>query len=299
VSTPAWDPQVLARIAHLQLRARAAVAGWRTGDHRSKRTQSNVEFVDYKEYSPGDPIRHLDWRVAARADRLVIRRHAAETEVPVTLVVDLSGDLGTGSEERPELDSTKHGAAVSLAATLAVFLCRRGDPVGLQLIGGAGSPVSQMPPRCSSGHLAQLIGALASSRPDGKAELGSALQRIAERLPKRGVVVLISDLMEEPDQWGPSLGALARSGSDLRVVHVYEQAEWSLDWRAPTQLFSPEGGEPLAVDPAVARSTFAEVLDEYLAEVQGWLSRYGAHYVSLSAGSAVDEALASVLRAER
>ena len=210
MTTPAWDAEVLARIAHLQLRARMAVAGWRSGDHRSVRTNANVEFVDYKEYSPGDPIRHLDWKVAARADRLVIRRHAAETEVPVTLVVDVSGDLGTGGPDRPELDGTKHGAAVTLAATLAVFLSRRGDPVGLYLVGGKGSPWTEIPPRSSTGHLAQLVGALAAVRPDGTADLKASLARIGERVPRRGVVILISDLMEEPSEWGPSLAALGR-----------------------------------------------------------------------------------------
>jgi len=298
VTSTAWDADVLARIAHLQLRARQAVAGWRTGDHRSIRTNTNIEFVDYKEYSPGDPIRHLDWKVAARADRLVIKRHAAETEVPVTLVVDVSGDLGTGSDDLPALDGTKHGAAVTLAATLAVFLNRRGDPVGLRLVGGEGSSFSEIPARRSTGHLAQLIGALASVRPAGTAGLGSALEHISETVPRRGVVVLISDLMEEPDEWGPSLAALGRRGTDLRVIHLYDRSEWGLDWKAPAQLYSPEGGTPLAVDPAVARSTFSDVVEEYLAEVQGWLSQYRAHYVCMASDTPPDEALASVLRGE-
>jgi uncharacterized protein (DUF58 family) len=255
-----------------------------------------VEFVDYKEYSPGDPIRYLDWKVAARADRLVIRRHAAETEVPVTLVVDVSGDLGTGGSERPALDGTKHGTAMILAATLAVFLSRRGDPVGLYLIGGAGSPWSEIPARSSAGHLAQIIGALAAVRPSGTAGLGPALERIGERVPRRGVVVLISDLMEEPEEWGPSLAALGRRGADLRVIHLYDKSEWALSFRGPAQLYSPEGGEPLAVDPAVARSTFAEVVQEYLEEVQTWLGRHRAHYVCMAVDTPPDEALASVLR---
>jgi len=274
------------------------VAGWRSGDHRSIRTNANVEFVDYKEYSPGDPIRHLDWKVAARADRLVIRRHAAETEVPVTLVVDVSGDLGTGGKERPALDGTKHGAAVTLAATLAVFLSRRGDPVGLVLLGGQGSPWSEIPTRSSSGHLAQLVGALASVSPAGAADLGPALERIGERVPRRGVVVLISDLMEEPDGWGPSLAALGRRGIDLRVIHLYDKAEWGMDLGGPTQLYSPEGGEDLSVDPAVARTAFAEVVEEYLEEVQGWLGRQRAHYVCMASDTPPDEALASVLRGQ-
>ena len=296
MTQPAWDAEVLARIAHLQLRARQAVAGWRTGDHKSIRTNANVEFVDYKEYSAGDPIRHLDWKVAARADRLVIRRHAAETEVPVTLVVDVSGDLGTGQDGRPALDGTKHGAAMTLAATLAMFLSRRGDPVGLVLLGGQGSPWSEIPPRSSTGHVAQLIGALAAVQPAGTAELSRALERVGERLPRRGVVVLISDLMEEPADWGPSLSAMSRRGTDLRVIHLYDKAEWAMDLGGPTQLYSPEGGEDLSVDPAVAKATFAEVIEEYLVEVQEWLGRHGAHYVCMASDTPLDEALASVLR---
>jgi uncharacterized protein (DUF58 family) len=298
VTTPAWDAEVLARIAHLHLRARQAVAGWRSGDHRSIRTNANVEFVDYKEYSPGDPIRHLDWKVAARADKLVIKRHAQETEVPVTLVVDASGDLGTGGKERPALDGTKHGAAVTLAATLAVFLKRRGDPVGLQLLAGEGSPWTEIPPRSSSGHLAQIIGALASVQPAGEARLGAEFERMGERLPRRGVVVLISDLMEEPDSWGPRLAALSRRGTDLRVIHLYDRVEWGMDWKSPSQLFSPEGGTALAVDPSVARPTFAAVVEEYLQEVQDWLGRHNAHYVCMAADTPADQALASVLRGE-
>jgi len=234
--------------------------------------------------------------VAARADRLVIKRHAAETEVPVTLVVDVSGDLGTGSHDLPALDGTKHGAAVTLAATLAVFLHRRGDPVGLQLVGGEGSPWSEFPPRSSSGHLAQIIGALASVRPEGEAHLGAVFERLGERLPRRGVVVLISDLMEEPDSWGPRLAALGRRGTDLRVIHLYDRQEWGMDWKAPVQLYSPEGGAALAVDPAVARSTFVTVVEEYLQEVQDWLGRHNAHYICMAADTPADEALASVLR---
>jgi len=296
VSSPAWDAEVLARIAHLHLQARQAVAGWRSGDHRSIRTSANVEFVDYKEYSPGDSIRHLDWKVAARTDRLVIKRYLAETEVPVSLVVDMSGDLGTGSEGRPDLDGTKHGAAVSLAATLAVFLHRRGDPVGLYLVGGQGSPWSEIPHRSSKGHLAQIVGALAAVQPAGEAHLGDALVRLGERLPRRGVVILLSDLMEEPSNWGPRLAALGRRGSDLRVIHLYDRAEWGMAWKDPAILYSPEGGDPLPVDPGVARATFEVVLEEYLEEVQDWLSRHRAHYVCVAADTPPDEALASVLR---
>jgi hypothetical protein len=110
------------------------------------------------------------------------------------------------------------------------------------------------------------------------------------------VVVLISDLMEEPSEWGPSLAAMSRRGTDLRVIHLYDKAEWAMDLGGPTQLYSPEGGQDISVDPNVAKATFAEVIEEYLVEVQEWLGRHGAHYVCMASDTPLDEGLASVLR---
>ncbi len=291
----AWDAEVLARIAHLHLRAREAVAGWRTGMHRSVRSARGVEFVDYKDYSPGDPIRHLDWKVAARTDRMVIRRHEAETEVPVTLVIDASGDMGTDGDS-DALEGTKHALAVTLAATLAVFLERRGDPVSLELIGGEGSPWGRIPHRTGESHLAQLLGALASLRPAGRADLATELPRIIERTPRRGVLILISDLMEEPADWGPAMSGAMKHRVDLRVLHVYSPAEWKLDWGTPAQLFSPEGGESLPVDPGVARAAMSQVVEEYLSEVREWMFRWRACHVLAPIDGSLEQIIQAVLR---
>lgn len=295
MTKPAWSAEVLARIAHLHLTARAAVGGWRTGSHRSVRSARGMEFIDYKEYSPGDPIRDVDWKVAARSDKLVIRRHEVETEVPVTLVLDASADMGTDGEA-DALSGTKHATAVSVAATLAVFLERKGDPVGLEILAGADVSWPRIPHRTGRPHLAQILGALASVRPDGRAELAAQLPGIIERTPRRGVIVLVSDLMEEPEAWGPTLmGAIGRK-IDLRVVHVYAPSEWTLDWRAAVQVVSPEGGTGLAIDPAVARSAMTEVVDAYLSEVGEWMSRGQAHHVLAPVGGPMEQLLANVLR---
>lgn len=291
---PAWDADVLARIAHLHLCAREAVAGWRAGAHRSVRSASSVEFVDFKDYSPGDPIRHVDWKVAARTDRLVIRRHEAETEVPVTLLVDASADMGTGGEA-DALSGTKHATAITAAATLAMFLQRDGDPVGLELLGGEGAPWRRIPPRTGESHLAQIMGVLASVRPAGRADLATSLSQIGEGLPRRSIVVLVSDLMEEPAQWGPAFAALSRPDLDIRVVHIYDPAEWELDWRSPAQLFSPEGGAALAVDPVVARSAMAEVVSEYLEEVEQWLASQRIGHVLVPVDGSLDALLTAVI----
>jgi len=309
VSGTAWDPEVLARVAWLQLRARQAVTGVVHGAHRSVQISPNVEFADYKEYSPGDPLRDVDWKVAARTDRLVVRRHHAESDLSATILLDASGDLGTGEQgryRRPPLEGSKFGYAVTLAATLAWFLSHAGEPVGLSLVageepgaGGAGVPPRWpwIPARGGQAHLAQLIAALAALRPAGTADLGGALDLLGQRLGRRSMVVVISDLMEEPSAWGPALTALARRQADLRVVHLYDPREWSLDYRDPARFASPEGGPALPLDPAGVREAMAGVVQEYLEEVRGWLRRNQAIHLLVPTDAPLELALARIIRA--
>ena len=306
-----WDAEVLARVAWLQLRARQAVLGVVHGAHRSVQVAPNVEFADYKEYSPGDPLRDVDWKVAARSDRMVVRRHHAESDLPVTVVFDASGDLGTGERgrySRPALEGTKFGYAVTLAATFAWFLAHQGEPIGLTMVGGeepgpGGQGVAPrwpyIPPRGGRAHLAQVLSALAAVRPAGQADLASAFEAVGRRLSRRSLVVVVSDLMEEPARWGPALAALARRQTDLRLVHLYDPREWALDYPLATRFVSPEGGEPLPLDPVAARPAMREVVDEYLAEVRSYLGQHQAVHLLTPTDAPLELALARLVRAHR
>jgi uncharacterized protein (DUF58 family) len=274
--SPTWDPAVLGRIVQLELRARSLVRGFLHGAHASTRVTSNVEFADYKEYSPGDPLRDLDWRVMARADRLVVRRHRAEDELACTIVVDASGDLATGATGHrglPPLDGSKWGVAVVLAATFAQWAARRNEPVGLAVLGGEDVPFRWLPPRTGRPHLARIHGVLGSVRPSGRAELGEGLARLGPRVRRRSLVVVVSDLMEEPASWGPALDAFGARGADVRVLHVHDPAEWRFEVPGPARYRSPEGGELVQADHADVQAQIGSVLREYLAEVDTWLSR--------------------------
>lgn len=292
MSIAPWDVDLLDRIERLHLKARRAVEGWRHGGHASRSLATNIEFVDHKEYAPGDPIRHVDWKVAARTDKLVIRRHQAETIVPVLLVLDASGDLGTG-QGPPDLDRSKLGAAVTMAATLAVFLSKRGDPVGLSIVGGEGHTEALIPPGPRT--LPAVIRALASVRSAGVAELGAAFRRIGESMPRRSVAIVVSDLMENPAVWGPSLGVLASRGVDCRFVHVYDPAEWRLDYDDALVLFSPEDGASMATDPSAARAAMNTVVEEYLQEVRSALGRHRCSHHLAPIDVRMDAVLANVL----
>ena len=282
-----WDPETLTRIHHLHLQATQRVAGPMQGGHRSSRVGADVEFADYKEYTPGDALKDLDWRVMARSDRLVVKRYEAETELACYLIVDASGDGGTGwtGRHRPQalegFDGTKFAYGISLAATLACFLQRQQEPVGLSIMGGEGAPVSFMPARSNRSHLAQLFGVLASLRPGGRGDIGEAIGRIAPRLRRRSLVIVISDLMEEPSQWLPTLTALGRRRTDLAVFHLLDRKELEMDYEDPLILYSPEGGEPLPVDPRGVAPAFRDVVREYLLEVEGGVvAQRGRYYAT-------------------
>ncbi len=277
-----WDPAVLSRVRHLHLRARTLTDDLMMGEHRSRRVGSAVEFADYQEYLPGMDLRHLDWRVLARSDRVVIKRFETETQLPCTVVVDLSGDVGTGERAAggyPPLEGSKAGYAITLAATLLYFLHRHGEPVGLEVVGGTDVAHRSLPPRGGRNHLQLLFMVLASARPGGRADLVEALGRVGARVRRRSWITVISDGMEDPQAWLPALGAFARRGADLRFLHLFDRQEWHLDFSAPALFFSPEGGDDLAVDPAGAREVFEEVVDEYVSEVRAGVVRWGGRYL--------------------
>ena len=270
------------------------------GQHRSRRVGQAIEFADYQEYLPGMDLRGLDWRVWGRSDRYVVKRFETETELPCSLVLDLSGDMGTGTTGKqgyPSLDHSKAGVAITLAATLLYWLFRHGEPIGLELIGGeaiAGQdlPFRSLPTRGGRNHLQLCFLMLASARPGGVAGLPGALSRVGAKVRRRSWVTVITDGMEEPSTWLPALNAFSRRGADVRLVHLFDTGEHELAFAQPALFYSPEGGETLAVDPVAAREAFAEVVSEYVDEVRGGVVQAGGRYLRF----ATSDSLESIIR---
>lgn len=311
-----WDPETLARIRSLQLIARQSVEGVLSGEHRSRRVGASVEFADYKEYQAGDDLRHLDWKVLGRSDRLVTRRYQLETELSSMIVFDASGDLSTGGAEaergargwlqrvfsgpkvaapRPALGSTKFGYAVTLAASLAWALIRRQEPVGLAVIGGETSGVRLLMPRQGQSQLARIIGVLADLRPAGEADLGRTLAAIGPRLRQRSLVCVVSDFMEEPADWSPAMLAFSKRRADIAAFHVMDRQEMHLDFERPAHFFSPEGGDDLAIDPVGAQAEYAKVRDEWLAQVEGEIRAQKGRYYPCLTDAGLDAPLRGLL----
>jgi len=298
-----WDPEVLARIRHLALVARHAVDGVQHGQHVSRAVGSSVEFEDYKEYAPGDPLSQLDWRVAARSDRLVIRRHRAESQLPCWIALDASADMSTGvrslGHDAPHapLDGSKMGFALCLAATLAWYLSLQGEPVGLAMLGGSGTPWALLPPRPGRRHLGRVLGSLASVKPAGSADLGAGLTTLAKRLRRSSLVILISDLMEEPERWSPALRALGQRRGELRVLHLQDPGELALEYPRVARFYSPEGGEALPFDPHESRDEFRVVVEQWRAEVQRLVLAWQGLYLPVATNRPLAAPLLRLLRA--
>ncbi len=290
---------MLSRVRQLHLVARLLSDRMLIGQHRSRRVGQAIEFADFQDYVPGMDPRRIDWRMAGRSDRLVVRRHEAETEIPCAVVLDLSGDLATGAGGRhglPPLRGTKAGMSITLAATMLYWLHRQGEPVGLSIVAGEGQRVSDLPPRRGRAHLQLAFMQLAATAPAGRAQLSTALAQVASHVRRRSLVVVVSDGMEEPSEWVPSLRAFARRGADLRFVHVWDRTELTLH-NAPAGLyFSPEGGEVLPLDPSGARQEFAEVVAEWMQEVRAGVVQAGGRYLSAPTDAPLE---ATVMRVAR
>jgi uncharacterized protein (DUF58 family) len=284
------DTAALMRIRSLELRAKVVVEGFQRGLHRSPFHGFSVEFTEYRPYVPGDDVRFLDWRLYARSDRDYVKKFEDETNLRCTLLVDQSGSMGFGS-----LAHDKAAYAATLAATLAHFLDGQGDGVGLVTF--AARPLGHIPARHRPGHLRRLLLALDQAPAGATVDLGKPLEAAARLLARRGLVVLISDLLAPTGDLERQLGALAASGHEVVVFQVLDPAEQSLAFTddGPAVFRDLESGRKLLVDPAAARPAYRKALAAHLAAIDAACRRHGVERHLLSTDAPLDLALLAFL----
>lgn len=258
----AADPAALMRIKNLQLRARIAMEGFIRGIHRSPYHGFSVEFSEYRQYTPGDDPRYLDWRLFARSDRYYVKRFEDETNLRCTIVLDTSRSMGFRSGEH-----SKHEYARTAAATLAYFLSTQRDAVGLATFDDR--ITDYLPPRHRPGQLRRLTSIL-DREPAGRVtDLAGPLEEIAAAIRKRGMVVIISDLLASVDMLQSRLGYLRSRGHDVLVLRVLDPAETDFRFDTPAMFLDQESGRQLYIDPSAARA--------------GYLQRFQTHADQLAA----------------
>ncbi|MBI1347693.1 DUF58 domain-containing protein [bacterium] len=284
------DPQVLLKIQSLELRARHVVEGFWSGLNRSPYHGFSVEFTEYRQYSPGDDPRYLDWKLYARSDRYYIKRFEDETNLRCLLLLDASRSMEFGST-----GYTKFDYARTLAATFGYFLTTQRDAVGLARFS---SEIDHyLPTRYRAGHWRRILVALESPCTGQTTDLAKPLEEVAERLNKRGMLVLISDLLAPLDKVELSLGCLAARGQEVLVFQLLDPAEMSFDFADPELFLDLETGRKLYIDPRSVRSQYLTRLQQHLDAVEQLCGRLGLTYRRMTTGDQLGDALGEFLRA--
>ena len=282
------DPAVIARIGSMELRARTIVEGFLIGLHRSPYNGFSVEFSEYRQYMPGDDLSLLDWKLYARTDRYYVKKFEEETNLDCHLLLDVSGSMRYGSE-----DVSKQEYGAYLAASLAYLMNRQRDAVGLMVF--AERVLTHLPVSARPGHLRRLLLVLDRVESGRGSNLSKPLNRLADALSRRGMVVLISDLLDEPEQVVKGLRHLRFRGSDVIVFHLLDHAELTFPFDRATRFQDLETDDEVMVVPSTVRDYYLKEIQDLIALYESELRLAGIDYCLVDTSKPLDFALLSYL----
>ena len=258
---PFLDPAVVARLGTLELKARTIVEGFLSGLHRSPFKGFSVEFAEYRQYIPGDDLSTIDWKVYARSDRYYVKKFEEETNLDCHLMIDASGSMSYGGHH----GMTKFEYGACLAASLAYLMNRQRDAVGLTAFDE--NIVSMVPSSSRAGQLRALLLTLDRLRPGRTTDVAKPLHQLADSLSKRGMVVLISDLLDDPEAVIRGLKHFQFRGTDVIVFHVLDPDELEFPFERATRFEDLETSEEVMAVPGAVR-------EHYLREIGALVERY-------------------------
>jgi len=282
-----FDPASLAALGRIEIVARWIVDGFLAGLHRSPRKGFSVEFAEYRAYQSGDDPRYVDWKIAARSDRWVVRQYEEETNLRSTIVLDVSKSMDWsgvrmgGPRESPAADRlTKLAYAERLTAALALLLLRQRDAVGL--IRFDEKVRSAVPPRARQGQWRRVIAALEEPGTGKASSAPEALSQAARLISRRGMIVLISDLLMDMPDVERAMRGLRAAGHDVTVLHVMDPAERELPSSGEALFIDPESELSVPASIADVRAAYRKTVDEVVGEWRSMLGSLGIGYEVVS-----------------
>jgi uncharacterized protein (DUF58 family) len=281
-------PETIARISRLDMRARHVVEGFISGMHKSPFFGHSVEFIQHREYTPGDDIRHLDWKVWSKTDRFYIKQFEAETNLRCTMVVDVSESMHYG---RGHLNKYSYGCTA--AACLGYLILKQQDAVGL--ITFDADLRQQVPSRSALTHIDAICKAMDVSRPREKTDIEKILRRVTESISSRGLIVIISDLLTDREPLMRGLEMLIHRKHDILLFHVLDDDEVNFPFAGTTRFEGMEQLPNLLCDPRALRDGYIEALEEYLTEVRRGCVQRGIDYQLVKTGDYLDAVLSKFL----
>lgn len=282
------DPAVIARLGTLELKARTIVEGFLSGLHRSPFKGFSVEFAEYRQYLPGDDLSTIDWKVYARSDRYYVKKFEDETNLDCHVVVDASGSMGYGSGAM-----TKFEYGACLAAALGYLMNRQRDAVGLMAFDE--QVVSMLPASARAGHLRALLVMLDRLRPGKRTNVSKPLHQLADALSKRGMVVLISDLLDDPAEVIRGLRHFRFRGTDVIVFQILDPHELKFPFERATRFEDIETTEEIMAVPSLIRDDYLKAIGDLIDRYRRELGGAGIDYQLLSTDQPLELALMAYL----
>jgi uncharacterized protein (DUF58 family) len=277
---------VLARIGNLELVARSVVDGFINGLHRSPYFGASVDFAEHRGYVPGDDIRRVDWRLYARTDRYYIKEYEADSNANFSVLVDVSRSMGFGSDGITKLEYAR-----ILAGCLTYLVHRQRDRVGL--VAFDNEIVEHVPP--SAKHMEVVLHVLDRLSPMRPGSLREPLHKMAEHFGRRGLLVLISDLYEEPDAVLEAIGPLRFRGNDMIVFHVMDEAELNFGFTDPSAFEDLESGEQIPIVPDALADQYRTLVQAHISALTERFSGNRVDYSLVPTSKPLDHALFTYL----
>lgn len=282
-------PEVIQSIGRLDLRAKFIVEGLLSGLHARPFQGFSVEFSEHRRYEPGDDPRDIDWQVFARTDRIYIRRYQAETNITGYLLMDLSRSMGYTWRQK----LTKFDYSVCLAAALSYLMIHQQDPVGLMTFGDRLQ--ASLPARSRRSQFGDILSVLQQCQPTGGSQIAACLRQAASMIRHRSLLMLMSDLLADPDEILEALRAVRFRGHDVILFHILDEAEATFPFSGAVDLLEPEQGENEIVDAASVRADYLQALAELRERYRTTCLSMGADYVPLDTSMPFDKALVEYL----
>jgi uncharacterized protein (DUF58 family) len=280
------DPVVLARIGNLELVARSVVDGFINGMHRSPYFGASVDFAEHRGYTPGDDIRRVDWKLFARTDRFYVKEYEADSNSNFAVLLDVSKSMGFGSTGITKLDYAR-----ILTGCLTYMVHRQRDRVGLVTFDS--EIVDHVPP--SAKHMETVLHVLDRVRPLRPGQLRAPLHKLAEHFGRRGVLVLVSDLYEDPEDVFDAVSLLRFRGHDLIVFHVLDPAEIEFPYDDASAFEDLESGEQIPVVPEALKAKYRELVRAHIDALTSKFSELRIDYTLLNTAAPLDHALFNYL----
>lgn len=249
-------PEAMRKLESLVLRSRTIVEGFRAGAHASPLKGASVEFADHRQYVKGDNLRNLDWKVFGRTERYFVKQFEEETNLRVHVLIDGSGSMGFRSGDLP----TKYDYACRIAASLGYIVGRQQDALGLAIYDD--ELREELPPRGGMRHFRLILERMAAHRPSGGTGTGRALHALAERSFRRGLIVILSDLLDDPDAVFRAVAHFRKKMHDVILLQLLDPAELELSFDRAAEFVDMETGERIEIDPALARLAYKRELQK-------------------------------------